>query len=329
MMDTLLSIQNFYFNLHVAGGILPILQNINFAIHKKEILSLVGESGCGKTVCSLAITKLLPDKRSEYQSGKILFHNENLLEADPPEMAHIRGNKISYVFQDPFSSLNPLKKIKEQILEPFLIHVSTNEKEGIEKAKFLMDKVGLSDLSQRLNSYPNQLSGGILQRVCIAMALMCDPELLIADEPTSALDVTVQAQLVDLFHDLREERGMSILFISHDLSLVSSISDRIAVMYAGEIVEEAVVEDIIHHPKHPYTKALLGTIPALHTDNDSVLQTIPGVVPTPDKYPQGCHFSARCSEAMERCEVEKPLDYTDKKMHKTRCFLYEGYHDSN
>lgn len=322
MMEEILSIQNFSFELNVNDSKLPILDDINFQIFPKEIVSLVGESGCGKTVCSLAITKLLPDGQSIYKHGKMLYKKKNLLQSSTEQLQEIRGKEISYIFQDPFSSLNPLKKIKDQMIESYILHISKNKKTAIEKAKFLLDKVGISDLEQRLNSYPNQLSGGLLQRISIAMALMCDPSLLIADEPTSALDVTVQAQLVELLYDLKEHMDMSVLFISHDLALVASISNKISVMYAGQIVETGLAEEVIQNPLHPYTRALLKSIPALHTGEDGdLLEPIPGVVPTPDNYPTGCRFFKRCKVSQKKCCDNSPPTIEHSNTQSAKCFL--------
>ncbi|MCX7998265.1 MAG: ABC transporter ATP-binding protein, partial [Leptospiraceae bacterium] len=252
-MNPLLSVRNFYLDFFVNNKSLPILQDLSFDILEGEILALVGESGCGKSVTSLAITKLLPINLASYKSGEIFFRNKNILNSSEEELVEIRGKEIAYIFQDPFTSLNPIMKIKKQIIESYIIHISPNEKEAIEKAEYLLQKVGITEVQERLESYPGQMSGGMLQRICIAMALMCDPKLLIADEPTSALDVTVQAQLVELLLDLKEELKMSILFISHDIGLVGYLADRIAVMYAGQIIEIGKKQNVIQNPLHPYT----------------------------------------------------------------------------
>jgi peptide/nickel transport system ATP-binding protein len=318
---SLLEIQNLYVNLKTGGKVLPVLQDISFSIEKAQILSLVGESGSGKSLTCLAITKLLPQNIADYQSGEIRFNGQNLLNTTTENLRKIRGKEISYIFQDPFTSLNPIQKIKDQIIESYLIHISQNKKEALEKAEHLLHRVGITELKERMESYPGQMSGGMLQRISIAMSLMCDPQLLIADEPTSALDVTIQSQLVELLLDLKKEIGMSILFISHDLALVGTIAEKIAVMYAGQIVETGTTEDLIQNPKHPYTKALLKTIPSIHS-RGQILETIPGIVPSPLDFPTGCHFSTRCKEVMEKCKTTKP------KMYNTghdfaRCFLYE------
>lgn len=323
MSSILLSVENLYLDLYFQKKTLPVLQDISFQIQTGETLSLVGESGCGKTVCSMSLTKLLPKGNTNYKSGKIVYKGNNILELPNEQLRQIRGKEISYIFQDPFTSLNPLKRIKDQIIESYLIHISPNKQEAIDKAKFLLNKVGITDLDERLEAYPNQMSGGMLQRIAIAMALMCNPSLLVADEPTSALDVTVQAQLVELLMSLKEELKMSILFITHDLSLVGSIADKIAVMYAGQIVEMGSVGEVIDTPKHPYTKALLESVPSnFDPEKHAKLKTIEGIVPTPDAYPTGCHFSTRCEFVFDKCNLEKP-NLRSSNNHFFRCFLEE------
>ena len=318
-MSNLLEVNNFSVDIHSEGGVLPVLQDINFSIAKGEFFSLVGESGCGKSVCSMSLTRLMPANITKYKHGEVIFDGKNLLTLPFEEIRKVRGRQISYIFQDPFTSLNPLKKIGEQIIEPYLIHISDNRKQALDKAKFLLDKVGVTDLAERLNSYPSQMSGGLLQRIAIAAALICDPVLLIADEPTSAIDVTVQAQFIDLLLNLKEENDMSVLFISHDMGLVANISDRIAVMYAGNIIETGQTGEIIDSPRHPYTSALIASVPSIR--HGERLQSIPGIVPTPINYPDGCHFFNRCSRAMDECR-NKPEMKNFSSTHKAGCFLY-------
>ncbi len=317
----ILSIENLNLTIQ-ANPVLPVLQNISFTLKEGEILALVGESGSGKSLTALSITKLLPVKQFEYTSGKIIFNGSNILEATEDKIRSIRGREIAYIFQDPFTSLNPLKKIKDQIIESYKIHISENEKEAVDKAKYLLNKVGLTELDDRLNSYPGQMSGGMLQRICIASALMCDPKLLIADEPTSALDVTIQSQLVDLLLKIKEEISMSILFISHDISLVASLANRISVMYAGQIVEIGDTDSLIEKPTHPYTEALLRSIPS-GIKSHQRLAVIDGIVPSPANYPVGCHFSTRCPLVMDRCNQYKPVLYPTSKNRYSACFLRE------
>jgi peptide/nickel transport system ATP-binding protein len=302
---------------------IPILLNISFEIFEGEVFSIAGESGCGKSLTSLAITKILPIQSFVYKTGKIVLNDIDLLKSSNSEISKIRGKEISYIFQDPFSSLNPLKKIKHQIIESYLIHISNNEKEALEKAEFLLNKIGITDIKTRLESYPNQMSGGILQRILIASALMCNPKLLIADEPTSALDVTIQAQLVELLISIQKETNMAILFISHDLPLISSFSNRIAIMYAGQIIEIGDSKKIITSPNHPYTKALIDSIPNGLNIMQKKLSIIDGIVPAPIDYPLGCHFYERCIHRFEKCLSNKPNLFKVNANQSSACFLKE------
>jgi oligopeptide/dipeptide ABC transporter ATP-binding protein len=328
MTDTILEVKNFSLDLRTEAGDLPVLSDINFYIKRGEFLSLVGESGCGKSVCALSITKLLPKKLAVYKSGEVLFNGINLLEEPSSSIQKIRGNDISYIFQEPFSSLNPLHRIQDQMIEGYIAHNKGSKLQAIEKARYLLGRVGITDIDERLKSYPNQMSGGMLQRISIAMALMCDPILLVADEPTSAIDVTIQSQLIELLFELKKEMNLSVLFISHDIALVSYLSDRINVMYAGCMVESGSVEQVIDQSKHPYTQALLKAYPSIKDDNQD-LEPIPGMVPSPSDYPIGCHFTERCTKAMDQCKLSKPkLQVTDAS-HEVSCFLYGGQNAGN
>lgn len=323
MTDTILEVSNFSLNLATEQGNLPVLQDINFFIKKGEFLSLVGESGCGKSVCSLALTRLLPKKLAIYQSGSVQFLGKDLLLLSPEEMQKVRGKEIAYIFQEPFTALNPLHRIQDQLIEGFLIHGMGTKKEAIEKAEYLLSRVAITDIPERMRSYPNQMSGGMLQRISIAMALITDPVLLVADEPTSAIDVTIQSQLIELLFELKEEMNLSILFISHDIALVSRISDRIAVMYAGTMMETGTVDQVIDTPKHPYTQALLAAYPSIKEENET-LEPIPGMVPSLLEYPQGCHFADRCKRVMPICLTTKPERTELEEKHEVSCFLYSG-----
>ncbi|TGK07254.1 ABC transporter ATP-binding protein [Leptospira semungkisensis] len=319
--ENILTVNDLNLELLKEGQYVPLLENISFDIKKGETLALVGESGCGKSVCSVALTKLLPLNLFRYSKGEVLFEDKDLLKASSDTLRNIRGNKIAYIFQEPFSALNPLLKIKEQMCEAFLSHELGSRKEAEEKAEYLLASVGITDIKMRMNCYPHQLSGGILQRVGIGMSLMCDPELLIADEPTSALDVTVQAQLVDLLLRLKEKLSLSVLFISHDFGLVSHIADRICVLYAGRIAEIGTVDDVLDHPSHPYTKDLLNSLPSQFAKT-GVFKPIEGRVPSPGNYPKGCHYSNRCRYTFGECENSKPI-LKDRNAHKhlSACFL--------
>ncbi|EMO87712.1 ABC transporter ATP-binding protein [Leptospira noguchii] len=322
--SSLLQVKNFSLDLLSENRWLPVLQDLNFEVKSGEILSLIGESGCGKSLTSLALTKLIPSNISKIRSGEILYQGKDLLKLSSEELRKFRGKEIAYIFQEPFTALNPLLKIQDQMIEAYLMHVSQNQKEAVEKAEFLLSSVGITDIKQRLYSYPNQMSGGILQRISIAMALMCDPSLLIADEPTSAIDVTIQAQLVELLLHLQKQNRMSILFISHDFGLVGTIADRIVVMYAGRIAEIGETDSVIDSPNHPYTKDLLKSIPSLAKSVED-LQPIQGIVPSPDQYPLGCHYSTRCKIAINSCKENKPdlfsIQQSDLEPHLSACFL--------
>ncbi|MDX1960438.1 MAG: ABC transporter ATP-binding protein [Leptospiraceae bacterium] len=319
-MKPILKVENLNVNLINTGLAIPVLLDISFEIYEEEILALAGESGSGKSLTAMALTRILPNHVFEFHSGKILYGEKDLLREEVSNLQKIRGKEISYIFQDPFTSLNPLKKIKDQMLEGFLLHISKNKKEGLEKAEYLLSRVGITDLKQRLNSYPKELSGGMLQRVAIAMALMCDPKLLIADEPTSALDVTVQAGLVGLLTELRKETKMSMLFISHDLGLVAALADRIAILYAGEIVEVGNTNLVIENPKHPYTMGLIESVTSSSLI-EKQFKGISGTVPTPANFPNYCHFADRCEKAFEPCKKSKPEFYRIDDTRMSRCFL--------
>jgi peptide/nickel transport system ATP-binding protein len=317
----LLEVENLNLELISQNKNIPILLNLNFKIYEKEIFSLVGESGSGKSLTSLSLTKLLSRKQFQYISGKVKLFEKDIYSFEDDELKTIRGKEIAYIFQDAFSSLNPLKKIKEQIIESYLIHISENKKEAIEKAEYLLTRIGITDLKTRLDSYPNQMSGGMLQRILIASALMCDPKLLIADEPTSALDVTIQSQLVDLLLEIQKETNMSILFISHDLPLVNQLSNRIGIMYAGQIVEMGETKSIISKPAHPYTRALVSSIPDGYNLKQKELKIIDGIVPSPLNYPNGCHFQERCQFKFSKCESLKPSLIKLNEKQSAACFL--------
>lgn len=304
-------------------GILPIVDNVNFYLAKGETLALVGESGCGKSITSLALTQLLPSNTTLYPTGSILFEEQNLIESSQSHLRSVRGKEIAYVFQEPFSALNPLHKIGAQLVEGYLLHGLGSKQEAEEKAVYLLERVGITDAKLRLGQYPNQFSGGMLQRVCIAMALMCDPKILIADEPTSAIDVTIQLQLIQLLKELRKENGMSVLFISHDIGLVSHIADRIAVMYAGKIIEQGSVGDVIDNPKHPYTQALIAAYPTQENIGKKLV-TIEGIVPSPKSYPTGCRFHTRCNEKLSICNFSVPQTIPISEFQSVDCFLYGG-----
>ena len=301
-------------------GSVKILNGISFDIYKGETLGIVGESGCGKSVTSLSIMRLLQSPPARF-GGSIKLQDKELLKLSERQMQAIRGNRISMIFQEPMTSLNPVFTIGDQLIETFMQHQGLSKAEAWAKGIEMLRMVRIPLPEQRMKEFPYQLSGGMRQRVMIAMALACQPELLIADEPTTALDVTIQAQVLDLMRDLQKELGTSIAFITHDLGVVSEMCDRVIVLYCGEVVEEAVAEDLFEHPKHPYTEGLLGTLPKF--GQSGRLEMIPGVVPPAGKFPAGCVFAPRCKYATEQCHAQKPglCDVGDG--HKVRCFRYE------
>ena len=304
-------------------GAKKILNGISFDIYKGETLGIVGESGCGKSVTSLSIMRLLNEPPATLR-GEINFQGRNLLTLSEKQMQPIRGNRISMIFQEPMTSLNPVFTIGNQLTETFTMHQGLSKKEAKEKCIELLRMVRIPEPEQRFDEFPYQLSGGMRQRVMIAMALACQPELLIADEPTTALDVTIQAQVLELMKDLQKEMGTSIAFITHDLGVISEMCDRVVVLYCGEVVEEALVDDIFDAPTHPYTIGLLSTLPKIGSEER--LAVIPGVVPPAGKFPTGCVFAPRCKYATEKCHACKPDLVEVGEGHRARCFRYaEGW----
>ncbi len=297
-----------------------ILNSISFDIYKGEALGIVGESGCGKSVTSLSIMRLLQSPPARI-TGSVLLQGKDLLKISERQMQSIRGNRISMIFQEPMTSLNPVFTIGNQLIETFMQHQGLSRSEAWKKGVEMLKLVRIPLPEQRMKEFPYQLSGGMRQRVMIAMALACRPELLIADEPTTALDVTIQAQVLDLMRDLQKELGTSIAFITHDLGVVSEMCDRVLVLYCGEVVEEADAELLFSDPKHPYTLGLMSTLPKFGVKGR--LETIPGVVPPAGKFPEGCAFAPRCKYATERCSAKKPELFTLKNGHKVRCHRYD------
>lgn len=294
-------------------GVIRPVNDVSFSIKKGEMVALVGESGSGKSVSALSIMGLNASAIQYEQDSRIYFKGKDLLSSKEKEMRTIRGNDIAMIFQDPMFSLNPVHTIGKQIAESIIVHRKIKYKEAEKIALDLLNKVGIPDPERRINDYPHQLSGGMRQRIMIAIALSCDPELLIADEPTTALDVTIQAQILSLLRNLQQEFGISILLITHDLGVVAETADRVLVMYCGQIVEEGTVENIFAKPLHPYTQGLMSSIPALYGPSKDTLDTIRGVVPNPLELPKGCHFVTRCDYATEKCHEQAPslTDHTD------------------
>ena len=296
------------------------VNEISFSIGKGEILGLVGESGCGKSVTSLSIMGLLTATSGKVTKGEVLFEGKDLLKISEKEMREIRGGAMSMIFQEPMSSLNPAMRIDKQMIEGIRLHTDLSKEEARKRAAEILAQVGIPDPERVLKNYPHQLSGGMSQRVMIAMAMSCQPKLLIADEPTTALDVTIQAQILDLMKKIQEEKGMSILMITHDLGVVAEMCTRAIVMYAGEIVEEAPIDELFNAPQHPYTKGLIASVPKLGS-GVKVLPSIPGSVPDLSSLPSGCRFAPRCKYATEKCRAGKPELFEVGENHYSRCWL--------
>ncbi len=295
------------------------VDHIDFHVDEGEVVCIVGESGCGKSVTSLSIMGLLR-KDGAVRDGSVLFDGKNLLSMTEKELDKVRGNEITMIFQDPLTSLNPVFTVGNQIVESIRTHMHLSKEDAKKRAEMLLEKVGMPDARGTMKKYPHTLSGGMRQRVMIAMALSCNPRLLIADEPTTALDVTIQAQIMKLLKELREETGMSMILITHDIGLVANMADRVLVMYAGQIIEEAPVKELFENPKHPYTKALLDTVPTIRDSADRQLISIPGIVPESYDDIQGCRFAERCKYRRPECDNPQK-DYAFGAYHKARCVV--------
>ena len=320
----MLSVQDLKVYFKSEDEIARAVDGISLDVRRKETVCIVGESGCGKTVAALSIMGLVPNPPGEIAGGRILFRGINLLDIDDTEMQKIRGNQIAMIFQEPLTSLNPVFTIGDQIGEAINIHENITDKEVIKRSQQLLKDVGIDSPAERLSDYPHQLSGGQRQRVMIAMALACNPDLIIADEPTTALDVTVQAQILRLMNAIQKRRSMSVLYITHDLGVVSKVADRVCVMYAGIIAEQGSRANIFTGPKHPYTQALLASLPSREKRGQR-LYSIPGTVPHPAYKPVGCPFHPRCPQAIQTCREQYPemCDYGNG--HQARCpVLFEG-----
>jgi oligopeptide/dipeptide ABC transporter ATP-binding protein len=318
--DVLLEVEDLRTYFFLRQGVLKAVDGLHMTLCRGEALGLVGESGCGKTVAALSIMGLLPES-AKIVSGKIIFDGEDLIKKNKDEMRKLRGSRIAMVFQDPMTSLNPVFTVGEQLAEVLKIHKKLSEREAWRKAVELLDIVKVPDPSSSAKRYPHQFSGGMRQRVMIAMALACRPDLLIADEPTTALDVTVQAQILDLFKGLIREFNTSVILITHDLGVVAELCNTVAIQYAGRIVEKAPLSRVLDEPLHPYTQGLLNSLPK-STKNKEKLQPIPGSIPDPFDYPVGCKFHPRCRYMFERCTLDEPPDIEIERGHVVRCWLY-------
>ncbi|MGI8849944.1 MAG: ABC transporter ATP-binding protein [Pyrinomonadaceae bacterium] len=326
MSTHLLEIKNLETHFPTRIGVVKAVNNVSFYINEGELLGLVGESGCGKSITALSVMRLIAPP-GKIVGGSIKFRDEELTTVSVERMREIRGNDIAMIFQDPMTSLNPVYTVGEQIAEALRLHQNLNKKDALDAAIEAMKEVAMPAPERRIKDYPHQLSGGMRQRVMIAMALACNPELLVADEPTTALDVTIQAQILELLNELQTTRKLAILLITHDLGVVAEVADRVAVMYTGRIVEESGVEEIFEKPKHPYTQGLLRSVPKMRgigEIKETRLSTIEGVVPSPTNLPPGCHFAPRCEFRMERCTHDPmPLYHLENSV-EVRCVLYEG-----
>jgi oligopeptide/dipeptide ABC transporter ATP-binding protein len=306
---------------HTIEGIVPAVDGVSFHIDRGETVGMVGESGCGKSVTSLSMLRLIPMPPGRIESGEILFDGEDLLQKSSEEIRDIRGNKISMIFQEVMTSLNPVLRIGKQIAEAIEIHQNLSPPQAMDKAVDILRLVGIPRPEKRINEYPHLFSGGMRQRVMIAMAMVCNPELLSADEPTTALDVTIQAQVLELMKQLKTMLNTSILLISHDLGLVAEMAERVLVMYAGKIVEEAPVEKLFHDPQHPYTKGLLVSIPRVEGERGR-LAIIRGTVPRPTEFPPGCRFHPRCDFALPVCAEREPPQTILEENRRVSCWLF-------
>lgn len=326
MKRKLLEIENLSVNFHTPEGVVGAVDQVSFDVAPGETLGLVGESGCGKSVTSLSILGLIASPPGEIQTGRIMFEDQNLLALDTEKMRRIRGRDISMIFQEPMTSLNPVLTIGRQVAEPLIIHKGLSKAEAYEETATWLEHVKIPAARTRLNDYPHQLSGGMRQRVMIAMAMVCRPKLLIADEPTTALDVTIQAQILSLMLGLKEELEMAMVLITHDLGVIAQTASRVLVMYAGEIVEEALAEDLFDRPFHPYTRGLLKSVPRLDAQKQNQvhrLNEIPGIVPSLIADIAGCKFADRCPHVFHQCRQKRPGLFPIGDGQRARCWLKE------
>jgi oligopeptide/dipeptide ABC transporter ATP-binding protein len=324
LRETILEVKNLRTSFPTSGGFVHAVDNVSFNVRKGEALALVGESGCGKSVTAMSIMRLVAPP-GRITAGEVRFKGRNLAGLSEREMCTVRGNDIAMVFQEPMTSLNPVFKIGAQVAEAVRIHNNVSKKEAWRRAGEMLELVSIPDPIKRLDDYPHQLSGGMRQRVMIAMALSCDPELLIADEPTTALDVTIQAQIMELLASLQQRLGLAILLITHDLGIVAEFCERVIVMYTGRVVEESPVRELFANPAHPYTRGLLRSLPSFNTGDPSAphrLATIQGMVPPITDLPRGCKFNPRCPDVMDICLGNEPARMVVSPGHEARCYLH-------
>jgi oligopeptide transport system ATP-binding protein len=322
--ETVLEVEGLRTVFHTQDGDVHAVNDVSFSLEEGELLGIVGESGSGKSVTMMSLLKLLPMPPAEIVGGKVWFGGRDLLQLEAEKLRDVRGGDIGFIFQDPMTSLNPVFTVGFQIMEPLRTHLKLTKQQARERAAELLHLVGIPSASERLRDFPHQFSGGMRQRVMIAIALACNPKVLIADEPTTALDVTVQAQIIEIVKDLREKLGMAIVWITHDLGVVAGIANRVAVMYGGQIVEYADVDNLYADPRHPYTRALLQTLPRREGEREARLVSIPGQAPNMKGPLKACPFAPRCSQAFDKCWLENPPLFEINNRQKSACWLEEG-----
>ena len=325
-MTKLLEVNNLTTHFFTQDGVVKAVDGITYDLEEGEVLGVVGESGCGKSVHALSIMRLVPSPPGRTVAGEVVFEGENLLQMDDAEMRNIRGNRIAMVFQEPMTSLNPVLTIGRQLTETLELHQGMNKQQARTRAAELLQTVGIPDADRRLADYPHQFSGGMRQRVMIAMALSCNPKLIIADEPTTALDVTIQAQILELMQDLARDFGTAMIIITHNLGVVARYADNVNVMYAGKIIETGSAEEIYHNPRHPYTLALLNSVPRLDASERVKLDAIEGLPPDLVNLPEGCSFAPRCKFIYEKCVEETPTLVESNIGHTSACWRHQELH---
>ncbi len=319
--DAILEVQNLVTSFDTDSGRLRAVDGVSFTVHRGRTLGIVGESGCGKSVTALSIMRLLPQPMGHIESGQVRFENRDLTKISPDEMRKIRGGRIGMIFQEPMTALNPVHSIGRQLSEVFLLHRTTDKAEAWRRGIEMLRKVGIPSPDIRMGEYPHQLSGGMRQRVVIAMALACEPSVVIADEPTTALDVTIQAQILELMQSLQRDMGLAIILITHDLGVIAETCNEVVVMYAGRVAESGPVNDIFDHPSHPYTRGLLDSIPLLENPRKSRLNVIEGMVPGLQDLPVGCRFQNRCPYRIDKCAEQPPLEKVGPD-HESACWRW-------
>ena len=325
MSENILEVKDLVVHFETDDGCVKAVNGMNFSIGKKKTLGLVGETGAGKTTTALSILNLVPNPPGKIKQGSIILDGKNVLEMNEEELEAMRGNDVAMIFQDPMTALNPVLTVGDQIAEAIMLHQNVSDAEAMEKAKEMLELVGIP--GSRAYDYPHQFSGGMKQRVVIAIALACNPKMLIADEPTTALDVTIQAQVLDLMKDLKQKYGTGTIMITHDLGIVAEICDKVAVMYAGSIVEQGTLDEVFNNTKHPYTEGLFNSLPNIR-NRTAKLQPIPGLMPDPSNLPEGCAFAPRCKYAGPDCTCARPAETMVSDTHMVACSAYnrEGFH---